>query len=105
MLTPIVTGGAGTHISSLDFSTPRDQMSVPHTPRIHTPGSVPVTPSDAQLTPRISDHKEPLYVEPLSRVKQIETGNDLTKANIGMFAGFCALIGVVIIMPLMDGQD
>jgi hypothetical protein len=105
MLTPIVTGGSGMHISSPVCSTPSDRMSVPHTPRIHSLGSVPVTPSDDRLTPLISNHKESLYVEPLGRVKQIETGNDLTKANIGMFAGFCALIGVLIIMPPMDGHD
>jgi len=105
MLTPIVTGGSGMYISSPGSSTQSDRTSIPHTPRIHSLGSVPVTPSDDRLTPLISNHKESLYVEPLGRVKQIETGNDLTKANIGMFAGFCALIGVLIIMPPMDGQE
>jgi len=106
MLTPIVTGGSGMYISSPGSTTPQsDRTSIPHTPRIHSLGSVPVTPSDERLTPLISNHKESLYVEPLGRVKQIETGNDLTKANIGMFAGFCALIGVLIIMPPMDGQE
>merc|ERR1719317_947986 len=105
MLTPIVTGGSGMYISSPGSSTQSDLTSIPHTPRIHSFGSVPVTPSDDRLTPLISNHKESLYVEPLGRVKQIETGNDLTKANIGMFAGFCALIGVLIIMPPMDGQE
>jgi hypothetical protein len=92
MLTPIVTGCPGMHISSPGCSTPRDGMSDTHTPRIHSSGSVPVTPIDDRLTPLTSDHKESLYVEPLGRVKQIETGNDLTKANIGMFAGFCVII-------------
>jgi len=76
--------------------------SVPMISRMHVPGSVPVITSDERFFALVSNHKNLLYVEPLGRVIQIETGRDLTKANIGMFADFCALIGVLIIMPPMD---
>jgi len=105
MLTPMITGGSGVQLSSPGSSSPSDRTSISHTPRVHSTGSVPVTPSDDRLSPLISNHKDSLYVEPLGRVKQIETGKDLTKANIRMFAGFCALIGVLIIMPPMDIQE
>jgi len=86
------------HTASSVISKP-----VPMTSRMHMPGSVPVITSDERFFALVSNHKNLLYVEPLGRVIQIETGRDLTKANIGMFADFCALIGVLIIMPPMDG--
>lgn len=97
-----VTKGSDIHTSSCNQIT-RDFKSVPHFPRMHKPGSVPVTPSDRRLTALICNGKQSLYVEPLGRVRMIETGKALTNKNIRMFAAFCALIGVMIIMPPFDG--
>jgi len=85
------------HIASSVIS-----KSGPMISRMHMPGSVPVITRDERFLALVSNHKNLLYVEPLGRVIQVETGRDLTKANIAMFADFCALIGVLIIMPPMD---
>jgi len=96
MLT-MVAGSGTKHITSSVIS-----KSFPVISRMHVPGSVPVITSDERLFALVSNLKDSLYVEPLGRIIQNETGRDLTKANISMFAGFCALIGVLIIMPPMD---
>jgi len=98
---PKVTEASDIHTSSSNQKT-RNFKSVPHFPLMHNSGSVPVTPSDRRLIALISNGKESLHVEPLGRVRMIETGKDLTNVNIRMFAAFCALIGVMIIMPPFD---
>jgi len=95
----MVTDSGTKHVKSSVIS-----KSFPVVSRMHMPGSVPVITSDERLFALVSNHKDSLYVEPLGRIIQYETGRDLTKANISMFAGFCALIGVLIIMPPMDDQ-
>jgi len=100
--TPKVTYSSGTKIYPFSRQIPKELRSVLHSPRMHKTGSVPVTPSDDRLTALISNRMKSLDVEPLGRVRMIETGKDLTKTNIGMFAAFCALIGVMIIMPPLD---
>ena len=92
----------GSHIMTSGSSSPSDRTWAPYIPRTHSPGSVPVTPSHERLTSLISKHKESLYVEPLGKIRQTETGKYLTKADLGKFAGFCVLISVLIIMPPMD---
>jgi len=100
--TPKVTDSNGTKIYPSSRQISKELRSVLHSPRMHQSGSLPVTPSDDRLTALISNRMESLDVEPLGRVRMIETGKDLTKTNIGMFAAFCALIGVMIIMPPLD---
>merc|ERR1719233_1894965 len=73
--------------------------------RVLTPGSRPVTPNDERLTPLASRHNEPLYVEPVGSVYQIETGKELSKGMLQKFASFCALIGSLIIMPPLDDEQ
>jgi len=73
--------------------------------RVLTPGSRPVTPNDERLTPLASRHNEPLYVEPVGSVYQIETGKELSKGMLQKFASFCALIGSLIIMPPLDDES
>jgi len=102
MATPKVTDSSGPKIYPLSRQILKELRSVLHSPRMHKLGSVPVTPSDDRLTALISNRIESLDVEPLGRVRMIETGKDLSKTNIGMFAAFCALIGVKIIMPPLD---
>jgi len=80
-----------------------NSMSIPPISRMHMPESVPVITSDERIFSQLPSHKDSLCVEPLGRIMQIETGRDLTNSDIGMFAGFCALIGVLIIMPPMKG--
>jgi len=72
--------------------------------RTLTPGSRPVTPNDERLTPLATRNNEPLYVEPLGSVYQIETGKELSKGMLQKFASFCVLIGSLIIMPPLDDQ-
>jgi len=73
--------------------------------RVLTPGSRPVTPNDDRLTPLVSRHTEPLYVEPLGSVYQIETGKELSKGMLKKFASFCVLIGSLIIMPPLEDEE
>merc|ERR1719233_2447232 len=78
-------------------------MSTPQ--RVLTPGSRPVTPNDERLTPLACRHNEPLHVEPVGSVYQIETGKELSKGMLQKFASFCALIGSLIIMPPLDDDS
>jgi len=102
-VTPKVAEASGIHISC-NGQVRRDFKSVPRFRNMHKSGSMPVTPSDSRLAALICKSKESLHVEPLGRVRMIETGKDLNKVNVGMFAAFCALIGVMIIMPPLDGK-
>jgi len=105
MLTPMVTESSGMHISTPRSSSRSERTSARNTPRKQSSSSVPGIPIDYHLTPFISNHQKSLHIEPLGRLRQIETGKDLTTANIGMFARFCALIGVLIVMPPIDGHE
>jgi len=104
MVTTKVTDPSGTRKGPLGRSMLKELKSVLRPPSIHNPGSVSVRPSDERLTALLSNSKGWLEVEPLGRVKMIETEKDLTKTHIRMFAAFCALIGVMIIMPPFDGD-
>jgi len=105
VLTPMVTESSGMHISTPRSSSPSERTSAPNTPRKQLSSGVPVTPIDYRHTPLISNHQKSLHIEPQGRLRQIETGKDLTTANIGMFAKFCALIGVHIVMPPVGGHE
>jgi len=80
--------------------SPTRTISTPQ--RVITPSRGPVTPIDERLTSLASRYNEPLYVEPLGSIYQIETGIELSKGMLKKFASFCALIGSLIIMPLLD---
>jgi len=105
VLTPMVTESSGMHISTPRSSSPSERTSAPNTPRKQLSSGVPVTPIDYRHTPLIPNHQKSLHIEPQGRLRQIETGKDLTTANIGMFAKFCALIGVHIVMPPVGGHE
>jgi hypothetical protein len=92
--------------SAVHIKTPEGLTPTISTPlRVLTPGSRPVTPNDERLTPLTSRHNEPLYVEPLGSVYQIETGKELSKGMLQKFASFCAVIGSCIIMPPLDDEE
>jgi len=101
MLTRSRNRNSAGHISKPEGLTPT--ISTPL--RVLTPGSRPVTPNDERLTPLASRHNEPLYVEPVGSVYQIETGKELSKGMLQKFASFCALIGSLIIMPPLDDDS
>jgi len=101
MVTSSISRKSAGHITSPEGLTPTVSTPV----RVLTPGSRPVTPNDERLTPLTSHHNEPLYVEPLGSVYQIETGKELSKGMLQKFASFCALIGSLIIMPPLDDEQ
>jgi len=101
MLTRSRNRSSGGHVTKPERLTPTISTPV----RVLTPGRRPVTPNDERLTPLASRHNEPLYVEPLGSVYQIETGKELSKGMLQKFASFCALIGSLIIMPPLDDEQ
>jgi len=101
MLTISRNRNSAGHVTTSGGITPT--ISTPR--RVRTPGSRPVTPNDERLTPLASRHNEPLYVEPVGSVYQIETGKELSKGMLQKFASFCALIGSLIIMPPLDDES